>query len=612
MGSKQWQVGFAGVFLAASFALAGCGGSSSTSSTAPSGTASAAVIKGCACAGAPMVGYVEVRDSSASPQPVKTNIPILANGNYTVDVTGLQPPFAFLAIGTVGGKSLSLYSAATKEDIGGTINITPFTDLMIRNIAASAVDAYINQGNFSNLTATQLDAQRVALTNQLAPALNAMGLSGSIDLLRATFNADGTGLDKFMDVVKVSTTSTTATITNILDAANQLIINTTNGTSNVPTLSANNLSPSGTPVDQITQKFQSISTFFATRLPSPTDPDYPNLVALFSGSHFLDSGEGLDAFLNDITTDKNNIGLQLVNIVVDSIDTTAGTAQVHFAPKNAAGVCLAHDQVGCSISWYVQRNNNGVWQADGNQRIAEVRIRTRAEQEFCTASLTVFNCSPTGVRSTGLNLNINNQGLQPIGSAVVTGPGLGNGVTLTAQPGSQWLMFSVPSSNCQGCTTNFFVMTDTQINTIAPNSVYTIKLYDNSPTPVLLATYTDVLPQPPVLNSALTTVVFPTITNRQSLAGITTATLTPGWQIPAGLFGDLISVFMYQSNSLGQTIQNQNVRNDLTTMTGTSGTATLVVTAPSAPSNGIPWTNGTYWIGAFDQYGGDVVSQYLP
>lgn len=578
--------------IGAAMFLAACGSGGSSSSGPSSPSAASALIKGCACAGAPVVGFVEVRDSSTNPQPVKTNIPILADGIYSVDVNGLQPPFAFLAVGTVGGRTVLLYSAATKEDIGGTINITPFTDLMIRNIAASAVDAYVNQGRFSALTAAQLDAQRVTLTNQLAPALTAMGLSGSIDLLRATFNADGKGLDSFMDVVKVSTTPTTATITNILDAAKTLIINTTTGTYS-GTLGTGGLDA----FNQIRQQFQKLSIFFATSLPSPTDT---NLLALFS-STFLDDGQNLSAFLTDITTSKNNIGLKLSNIVVDSLDTAAGTAQVHFSPLNAAGICLVHDQVGCALSWQVVRNSIGVWQANGNQRIARVRVETQANQQFCPT------CSPTGSRATGLNLNIKNQGLLPIGLAVVTGPGLPTGgVTLTAQANSEQLMF--PSAACQGCTTNFFIMTDVQIKTVASNSTYTVTLFNTAPTPGLMATYTEILPVPPVLNLALPGLAFPTITNRQNLAGITTATLTPAWQVPAGLFGDIVSVFMNQSSPLGQNVQNLNVRADLTGMTATSGTSTLVITAPTTGS----WTNGGYFIGAFDQYGGLVNTNYQP
>ena len=449
-----------------------------------------------------------------------------------------------------------------------------------------------------------LNAQRVALTNQLAPALTAMGLSGSIDLLRATFNADGTNLDRFMDVVKVSTTPTTATITNILDAANTLIINTTTGAT-TGTLPTTGLAPSGTPIDQIKQNFQAFANFFATSLPNPTDP---NLVALLS-IDFLDGGQDRSAFLTDITTNMTTIGLKISNLVVDSVDTAAGTAQVHFTPVNAAGVSLAHDVANGTISWQTKKNNiSGAWQAAGNQRIADVRVRTRAQQDICTAGST--NCAPQGTptRSTGLSLEINNLGLQPIGSAVVTGPGLpAQGVTLTAQANVTWFTITNPAPSCQGCTTNIFTMTDNVINGLSPNSSYTVKLFSNAATPILMATYTEVVPVPPVLNTTLANLAFPSITNRQNLAGITNKTLPTDWQIPAGLFGDIVAVFMHQSSPSGQNLQDLNVRADLnTTGTATSGTSTLVITPPATGS----WTNGNYWISAFDQHGGGISTFY--
>jgi hypothetical protein len=550
-----------------------------------------------------VVGFVEVRDSSANLQPVRTNIPIEANGHYSVDVTGLTGPFAFLARGTVGGKTVSLYSAATQADVGGTINITPFTDLIIRNIAAGAVDAYINNGTFTGLTAAQLDAQRVILTTQLTPALTAMGLSGSIDLLRATFNADHTGLDRFMDVVRVSTTPTTATITNILDAANQLIIDTTTGVSS-GALPLTGLAPAGTPIDQIAQTFQQFAAFFATGLP---DPANPALVVLFS-STFREDGENSSAFLTDITTDPFLIGLNISNLVVDSVNTTAGTAQVHFTPQDAAGQCLAHDVVGCSLSWQMLRNVGGVWQIAGNQRIASVSVRTHAVQNICASNT---NCQPAGITTyaTGLSLNINNHGLQPIGSAVVTGPGLPNGgVTLTAQPNFTSFTIANPSQ-CQGCTTDFFGMTDPQIVLLGPNSTYAVQLFDLIGTPISGATYTEVVPVPPILNVALPTLAYPSITSgTQNLAGIADITLTPSWNIPSGLFGDQISVFVFQTDLGGQNLQNLSVRADVRTNgAATSGTSTLAI---PAPTTGGSWTNGGYIIHAWDQYTGVVSTHY--
>ncbi|MEK7769106.1 MAG: hypothetical protein AAB286_05235, partial [Pseudomonadota bacterium] len=454
-----------------------------------------------------------------------------------------------------------------------------------------------------SITPTQLDVQRSALTEELIPALTAMGLSSSIDLLRATFNADSTGLDRFMDVVKVSTTSTTATITNIYDAANTLIIDTTTGT---PTgaLGLGGLATSGTPADLILQTFNNFGSLFATSLPNPADP---NLVALFSNT-FLDDGESSSAILTNITTDPFLIGLKFSNLVVDSVDTTAGIAQVHVTPQDAAGQCLARDVVGCSFSWQMVKNVGGIWQIAGDQRIAHVRVSTVAQRDICNAGSS--NCPQAGTTTyaSGLNLNINNEGLQPIGSAVVKGPGLPpQGVTLTAQANVTWFTFSISSPSCQGCSTNLFTMTDPQIAALSPNGSYTVELFSNAAPPVSMATYTEVVPVPPVLNVVLPTLAYPSITSStQNLAGITTAILTPSWNIPSGLWGDVISVNVNQSSPTPGSGPNLNIRADLLNSTATSGTSTIAITAPPNGS----WTNGSYFINAWDQYAGHVSTNY--
>ena len=206
----------AGMFLIlVTTLLAACGGGGGGTDTVAAAPAST-IITGTVAAGAPVVGFVSVRDASTNPQPVKTNIPIAADGKYTVDVNGLTPPFAFLASGEVGGKRVQMYSAATQADIGGTINITPFTDLIVRNVAGTVagtlVDAFLASGKLASLTAAQVDAERVKLTALLSPVMQAAGLATSIDLMRASFNADGTGLDRFMDMVKVDTSVPTAVL----------------------------------------------------------------------------------------------------------------------------------------------------------------------------------------------------------------------------------------------------------------------------------------------------------------------------------------------------------------------------------------------------------------
>lgn len=592
--------------VSAAFSLAvvltACGGGSGGGTATPAAT----IISGTAAAGAPIVGYVSVRDSSTNAQPVKTSIPIAADGKYSVDVSGLTAPFTFLADGTVGGKRVQLYSAATQADVNGTISITPFTDLMLRNAAGTLagvlVDAYITNGTYKSLTAVQLNFERDKLTTQLAPVLTAAGLSTTIDLLRTAFTANNTGIDRFMDLVKVDTTIPTAvTITNILDATRPLTINPITGTTTGGnTLSATGVTATPTPVDLIVQQLNTFSTFFATTLPSPADQ---NLLALFS-STFKDDGQSSSVFLTDITTTPNVVGLKFANVVVDSVDTVAGIAQIHFRPLNSTGASLANDMPGGAIAWQM-KFEGGVWKAHGNQRIAHVNIRAFADRWICNFG---SGCSVATIPTytTGLNLSIDNRTMAAIGSALVTGPGLPSaGQTLTAQANQTWFGFPVPCGN--GCTntSNKLNMVDSTITGMGPGPyTYTVSLYSTSvPSGTALATYTQVVPAAPTLNAALPNLAFPSLSNMTNLANYPGGNLNLSWTIPAGLTGDNLTVDVWQN---GTTAPNQFVMGDLQTKTATSGTSTLVITAPSSGT----WTSGNYGISTWDTNLGKVESFY--
>lgn len=604
--------------------IAGCSGSSSdTPPPAP------VLISGTAAAGAPVVGFVSVRDSSTKTQPVKEGIAIEANGHYSVDVTGLTPPYAFLATGTVGGKTVSLYSAATSDDAGKTINITPFTDLIIRNIAAGAVDTYLaTSGNMANLTTAELDVKRVVLTAQLAPALLAMGVSGSIDLLRATFNADASGLDRFMDAIKVDTTTPgSVTISNIMDAATTLVVNTAAGgtaTGSIPT-STLTIDPiaNPTPLDQLVQGFKALSDLFATSLPAV---DNASLLSLFHVD-FMNNGDSRAVMLTDLTTSTPLIGAKFTNIKIDSIDLTPGseTAVIHFTPVSATGVLLNTDSADGSIKWQMKKVGS-VWQAYGNRRLAWVKVRTIAIKGACNPlSTTCFvQAAPFNLK-TGLALEVEKKVMTVgVGYAVVKGAGLPTansfgGVKLDLQLDYNTFKISPLTPNTTDlaigsadrcteyvlCNWNHWLMYDTEIATVATNSVYTVELWSNATPAVLMASYTETVPVAPVLNTALATKAFPSLTGMVNLAGIG-GTLTPSWSVPAGLKAQWMNAYVWQN----ATPLNFNASAHKGLNGVATGTATLVVGSTASVGSTGNWSGGNYSINATDQYGGMVSTFY--
>lgn len=594
----------AGMFLIlVTTLLASCGGGGGApDSPPPTPPPASTLITGTAAAGEPVFGYVSVRDASTKAQPVMNNIAIVA-GKYTVDVKGLTPPFAFLASGTVGGKSVQMYSVATQADIGGTINITPFTDLIVRNVAGTLVDTFLASGKLASLTVAQVEAERKKLTDLLTPALLSMGVPTSIDLMRAVFNADGTGLDRFMDQVKVDTTVATAvTITNIMDAANKLTVNPLMGTTTGGTvLSTTGLTPIATPnaVDLIRQTFATFSGFFATALPNPATP---GLTALFATS-FMDGGQNSSAFLTEVTTKSLFIGVKFGanGLVFDSIDSVNGTAQVSFVPVNATGTLLAQDMRRGIISWQMKRVG-AAWLFNGDQRLLWINVGAAAVRNVCSPG--IIGC--VAGSATGLRFKIDNTSMQPIGSAVVKGPGLPTtGVTLTAQVNNSGLQLPW----CSGCVdSSLYEMTDTMISALPANASYTVALYSTATPPVQLATYTEVASALPVLNTALATLAWPYLGGMTPLAGFPGGTLTPTWDMAAGLTGQRVSAYVYQllSGSVSMIVANQYVDFDLAGKPG-AGTASMAITPPQG---GGVWSGGGYEISASDADGRRVSSHY--
>lgn len=471
-------------------------------------------LKGTAAAGAPIIGKVTIKDSTTPVAKEKT-VDIVA-GTYTVDVSDLKAPYMVRADGYVGGNEYHLYSAATQEDVGHTVNITPLTDLIVANIAGSVAADYFASGNFSTLTAAQLTAEADALKAKLLPTLQALGVADSIDLLRASFSTDHTGLDAALDILQVSTDPTTsvATIKNIV-TQQQMTSNLATGTYTGALDDTTGVATAATDIQMISKGFQTFSGLFASSLPSETNP---TLLSLFDSATFMQGGQSLASFLSEMTTEKELIGISFTNITIKSMDMANNTALVGFDVIQNGKI-----QSDAPDAWYMIKKTDGKWYMQGDQRIADVSIESRAE----------YRPSNTGTKIyTGLNLDIEDRGGKGITSAVVTGKGLTGPVTLINQINNDW--FTIQGMN----SGNLYVMDDSQIGAIADSGEeYTIDLYQGS---TKVVTYTEKLKKRPYRNQDLSAASFPTITSPTvtELRSFTGGNATVTWTIPAGLTND--------------------------------------------------------------------------
>ena len=555
-------------------ACGGGGGDDSGATINPQPTLS--VVSGKAAAGGAIVGWVTIKDSSVPTE--EKRVAISTDGSYTFDVSDMTAPFMMRADGTVGGTSYSIFSAATSADINGTVNITPLTDLIVANIAGQLAQNYFSGGSFSGLTTAALNAAETTLQARLQPVLTAIGLADTIDLLRTSFNPDHTGLDAALDILRVTTDTATAlaTITNVID--NITITDNLASQADTDVLAATSNVASGlTDFQQIVAKFATLTGYFATSLPAPTNT---GLNALFDGTNFLFEGSNLSTFLTEITAMPTLIGAQFTDITLGTINST--TARVGFVIKYSGKTV--------PFQWQMNKSASG-WLMAGDQQIGYVSVN----------AFSAYDDSTT-IR-TGLWLEASNFNTTSVSYAVITGNGLptatggangsSSGSLLFKNISSEGFQLAASGAAYNGssttraqvcnCNSNQYGLNDTAIGTISDGDVYTIRLYYDNGTPSNLsddgtpiATYTDKLMKRPYFNTELSAASFPVITT--SATAIATAASTGGnitinWTLPTGLIADQVHFFRSYTNSSNDSIENE--------VLGTATGSTLTLIAPS-------------------------------
>ena len=527
------------LFLAACGGGGGGGGSSSASG--PS-------ISGVAASGSPitpaMNGVVTLKDSSSTPKMVATATD--ANGNYSftaAQLAGLTAPFMLEISYQVGGVNYYLHSAATAADLSSgkaTINITPLTDLIIANVAHQIAQNVFNQGNFaSTLTSSALQAGATALATQLQPVLQAAGVSASVDLLHQSFQANGSGLDGVLDTLKVTVDPATSQAT-VVDRLNQQSIVddiTQAATSNTAVLSTSGSVPLSD-LQAINLMMQNLSK----EMSAASSASDPALLAYFDQNNFRDDGKSLALFLQEVTSKPAVAGGNLVvsNVVLSPVPTWV-TSVPSGASAYLARFQVTMDKSPSEHAFVVYKNAAGTWLVLGDQRIMRTEISAIAAQNTVPSNNGALSTSACS----GLLIDIADKGgTAGVSYAVISGPGLPNGLIAFNDGSGLPDSFQLSTSTYQGTTTpaipmssacfftQLLALSDSQIAAVSAGSAYTVALYNDNGTPtnpsddILKATYTVHLAAQPLLSTQLSGVFASNPTASSSL--LTAAAAAPG------------------------------------------------------------------------------------
>jgi len=407
--------------------LAACGGGSTTIQVLLGMTN----LSGTAAGGAAIVGTVEVTDSLGAVR----GAPIDADGKYQVDVAGMTGPFIIKAHGTVGNSNVTYYSAAVAGDVGRTINVTPFTDLMISNLTAQMAQNCFADSNHpcvnlkEKLTPENLAKAQSDMVAKLLPVLRSLGLSESIDLLRASFAADHSGIDAALDMVKIEVDL----------ATNRAILRNAITKEEMGRVDPGDPRTHGSPVDStkmsgidkdgisdakaITDSLESFARLFAKGLPTPEQLAASGLVDL---NNFLDSGKQFDQLALELSTNQKLMGFKIKNIHIEfDADTPKTKAKVFFSMYDKSETLREKAD-------FVLFKTNDKWQTRGNQRLLDLGVRSlmQLNQDFnMFQSGLLFWADPFDYNN---RLSNAERASKAIASVVITGDGIKSAVTKTA------------------------------------------------------------------------------------------------------------------------------------------------------------------------------------
>lgn len=289
--------------------LAACGGSGS-------GTATTSFPTGLAAVGAPIsAGVLSAVDASGR----TASTTIADDGSYSIDfISTLQPPVLLKAEGVSGGRSTVHFGVITSAT-ETTVNVTPVSTAVVAQVMQAdpgVVFAAADTSKIALLTTAQVSATNVIFGAALSAARTSAGISGSgaLDFLNTPFAADKTGLDKLLDLVKISIQP---------DRSVQLRNKTADGVATVS---------SGGTVSGTLGTFGSIDTagidvlgreIQATfQTPSSWQNAAASVLNLFS-SNFLNGGENRAAIITSIARDASDmVGARFLPAKVLNCSTT--------------------------------------------------------------------------------------------------------------------------------------------------------------------------------------------------------------------------------------------------------------------------------------------------
>ena len=482
----------------------GCGGSSSGGSTGASTT-----LSGIAAAGAPISGIIKVKGANNE----TVTVTIDSDGSFSVNVSALTAPYILFAEGTVNNTSVKYFSCAVAT---GSVNVSQVTDFIVRKVlrGQDPQTAYDSWQNHAETGQTDIDATTQKAMIQLAPLVDAAGVDHNFNPMRTSFETGSTtGFDKVLDGVTITYVDSIATVTNNYteEHFDDDVTSDDDDSNCLPDDNTSEVMQDEKDIDAI---FQALTNLYATS--RPNQAQLTDFFDTYAADDFFRCGlNATGTVSNWINDDPPPIGMKLhwVNVRQLTEEELAGTSysdgylgRLYFtAPGDSASFPSYAVYDGNKWLWYGDQH----WADYDVEPYENMEINSDGTVDFRTGFAFYVQDAQNYAYSSGIR------------SAIVTGPGLGDGVVLA--PGSNGV-FELRD----GGYYFYFIDDDAVISTIGDNADYTITLCTEEPAAVSAISdcsgedsTTITVPKPPLLNSEFEGMggsYFPTLTRPASHA----------------------------------------------------------------------------------------------
>ena len=395
-----------------------------------SGTASANVtnvqltcaannLSGTAATGSPIAGAtVTLVDSTGKQVTVQT----AANGEYSLSTSGLTPPFLVKVVTASAspngyGSGTTFYGVSDQAS-PNVINITPLTDLIIRNWYAAQSTPVDIATAFSNPAANpppsvaEVQLIQAVVLDIVQPLLQAQGVSPvGLDLVSGTFAANGQGIDAALDQIKPITYNTAGTIATLTlspatNVTQTTTVTATTGATQVVTATSD---ASGTVSSSDTSTVVPTSPGEAAAL-AGVEATLNSLASLINSKgaalQASDVAPFIDAsFLNGGATGAQQ-AQQIVNLAASGMTVNALTVTriaSYDATNNLIGIVGSVEStvngvtvmspigLGANVGIIFKQESSGSWLLYGDQQEAKTQAYVVSQTQNDISSISTFN-----------------------------------------------------------------------------------------------------------------------------------------------------------------------------------------------------------------------------